>query len=231
MLVVGDTQEMFMPLLDGFLCTPEESGPIIDALMQQIPTMFADTRETETVLLPAIFAGLDALRASECVGKLLVFHSSLPTAEAPGKLKNRDDRKLLGTDKEKTVLSPQTQAYNALGQECVEAGCSVDLFIFNNSYIDIATIGQVSRLTGGEVFKYTYFQADIDGERLIRDIIMDISRPIAFDAVMRVRTSTGVRATDFYGHFYMSSTTDMELAAIGKLLFFTLNWFYFVLNC
>lgn len=88
----------------------------------------------------------------------MVFHSSLPIAEAPGKLKNRDDRKLLGTDKEKTVLTPQSQAYNQLGQDCVAAGCSVDLFLFNNSYIDVATIGQVSRLTGGEIFKYTYFQ-------------------------------------------------------------------------
>lgn len=45
-----------------------------------------------------------------------------------------------------------------LGQECVGAGVSVDLFIMNNSYIDLATIGQVSRLTGGEIYKYTYFQ-------------------------------------------------------------------------
>jgi len=29
----------------------------------------------------------------------------LPIAEAPGKLKNREDRKLLATDKEKTILS------------------------------------------------------------------------------------------------------------------------------
>lgn len=70
----------------------------------------------------------------------------------------RDERKLLGTEKERTVLTPQTQAYNQLGQDCVQFGCSVDLFIFNNSYIDIATISQVSRLTGGEVYKYTYFQ-------------------------------------------------------------------------
>lgn len=68
---------------------------------------------------------------------------------------------MLGTDKERSVLTPQTQAYNQLGQDCVGAGCSVDLFIFNNAYIDIATIGQVSRLTGGEVFKYTYFQVAI----------------------------------------------------------------------
>ena len=34
-------------------------------------------------------------------GKLYIFHSSLPIVEAPGKLKNREDRKLLATDKEK----------------------------------------------------------------------------------------------------------------------------------
>uniref|UniRef100_A0A182S5P3 Sec23/Sec24 trunk domain-containing protein n=1 Tax=Anopheles maculatus TaxID=74869 RepID=A0A182S5P3_9DIPT len=178
--------------------------------------MFGDTRETETILLPALQAGLEALKASECVGKLYVFHSSLPNAEAPGKLKIRDDRKLLGTDKEKTVLTPQSTVYNMLAQDCVGAGVSVDLFAFNNAYIDLATIGQVARLTGGEVYKYTYFQADIDGRRMVNDLLKNISRPIAFDAVMRVRTSTGVRATDFYGHFFMTNTKDIEIASIGK---------------
>ncbi|XP_058120150.1 protein transport protein Sec24C [Anopheles ziemanni] len=214
MMVVGDLQEMFMPLLDGFLVDPIESSTVIDALMDQIPKMFGDTRETETILLPALQAGLEALKASDCVGKLYVFHSSLPNAEAPGKLKARDDRKLLGTEKEKTVLTPQSTVYNMLAQDCVGAGVSVDLFAFNNAYIDLATIGQVARLTGGEVYKYTYFQADIDGQRLVNDLIKNISRPIAFDAVMRVRTSTGVRPTDFYGHFFMSNTKDMEIASI-----------------
>jgi len=158
MMVVGDVQDMFMPLLDGFLCDVEESSTVIDALMEQIPAMFAETRETETVLAPAIQAGMEALRAAQCAGKLLVFHSSLPIAEAPGKLSNRDDRKLLGTDKEKAVLGPQNNAYYNLGQECVGVGCSVDLFIFNNAYVDLATIGQVARLTGGQIYKYTYFQ-------------------------------------------------------------------------
>ncbi|XP_033150703.1 protein transport protein Sec24C, partial [Drosophila busckii] len=216
MMVVGDVQEMFMPLLDGFLCHPEESAAVIDALMEEIPRMFVDTKETETILYPAIQAGLEALKASNASGKLLVFSSTLPIAEAPGKLKNRDDRKLLGGDKEKTVLTPQTTAYNQLGQECVQQGCSVDLFVFNNAYIDIATIGQVPRLTGGEVYKYTYFQAELDGKRLIEDIIKNVSRPIAFDAVMRVRTSAGMRPTDFYGHFFMSNTTDVELASIDS---------------
>ena len=71
------------------------------SLLEQIPVMFGDSRETETILGPVIQAGLDALKSADCAGKLYIFHTSLPTAEAPGKLRNRDDRKLLGSDKEK----------------------------------------------------------------------------------------------------------------------------------
>lgn len=45
------------------------------------------------------------MQAADCPGKLLIFHSSLPTAEAPGKLRNRDDKKLINTDKEKVGAS------------------------------------------------------------------------------------------------------------------------------
>ena len=60
-----------------------------------------------------------------------------------------------------TVLSPQTPYYTKLGQDCVAAGCSVDLYIFPNSYIDVASIAEVPRLTGGGLYKYTYFQVHI----------------------------------------------------------------------
>lgn len=46
------------------------------------------------------------MQAADCPGKLFIFHSSLPTAEAPGKLKPRDDRKLVNTDKEKVSARP-----------------------------------------------------------------------------------------------------------------------------
>jgi len=98
------------------------------------------------------------------VGKVLVFHSSLPTSEiAPGKLKNREgERRLLGTDKEKVILTPQTTYYNQLAQDCVGSGVSIDLYLFNNSFVDVATIGQVARVTGGSVNKYTYFQVSLE---------------------------------------------------------------------
>lgn len=81
--------------------------------------MFAETRDTEVVLGPVIQAGLDALKSAGCPGKLFVFHTSLPVCEAPGKLKNRDDRKLLGTEKEKVCTSWSVLAEFGVCNKCV----------------------------------------------------------------------------------------------------------------
>uniref|UniRef100_A0A3Q2ZBC0 SEC24 homolog C, COPII coat complex component n=2 Tax=Hippocampus comes TaxID=109280 RepID=A0A3Q2ZBC0_HIPCM len=214
MLVVSDVSEMFVPLLDGFLVNVGESRQVIESLLDHIPEMFANTRETETVFGPVIQAGLEALKAADCAGKLFVFHTSLPIAEAPGKLKNREDKKLIGTDKEKSLFQPQVSFYNTLAKECVAQGCCVDLFLFPNQYVDVATLAVVPVSTGGSVYKYTYFQAQSDQERFLNDLRRDVQKPIGFDAVMRVRTSTGIRATDFFGSFFMSNTTDVELAGL-----------------
>lgn len=76
------------------------------------------------------------------VGKIYIFHCTLPThgndVDTPGRLKPRwtnsidEIRKLLGTDKEKTVLSPDTNKYyTGLGQKCVKDYASgIELFLF-----------------------------------------------------------------------------------------------------
>uniref|UniRef100_A0A8C2YE20 SEC24 homolog C, COPII coat complex component n=1 Tax=Coturnix japonica TaxID=93934 RepID=A0A8C2YE20_COTJA len=214
MMVVSDVADMFVPLLDGFLVNVNESRTVITSLLDQIPEMFADTRETETVFGPVIQAGLEALKAAECAGKLFIFHTSLPIAEAPGKLKNRDDKKLINTDKEKTLFQPQTSFYNNLAKDCVAQGCCVDLFLFPNQYLDVATLGVVTYQTGGSIYKYAYFQLEADQDRFLNDLRRDVQKEVGFDAVMRVRTSTGIRATDFFGAFYMSNTTDVEMAGL-----------------
>uniref|UniRef100_A0A8C3LKM9 SC24C protein n=1 Tax=Chrysolophus pictus TaxID=9089 RepID=A0A8C3LKM9_CHRPC len=214
MMVVSDVADMFVPLLDGFLVNASESRTVIASLLDQIPEMFADTRETETVFGPVIQAGLEALKAAECAGKLFIFHTSLPIAEAPGKLKNRDDKKLINTDKEKTLFQPQTSFYSNLAKDCVAQGCCVDLFLFPNQYLDVATLGVVTYQTGGSIYKYAYFQLETDQDRFLNDLRRDVQKEVGFDAVMRVRTSTGIRATDFFGAFYMSNTTDVEMAGL-----------------
>ncbi|KFP72490.1 Protein transport protein Sec24D, partial [Apaloderma vittatum] len=210
MMVVSDVGEVFVPLLDGFLVNFQESRSVVINLLDQIPEMFADTNESETIFAPVIQAGMEALKAAECAGKLFIFHSSLPTAEAPGKLRNRDDKKLLNTDKEK----PQVNSYEALARDCVANGCCVDLFLFPNQYVDVASMGLVTMYTGGTLYKYNNFQLEADSPRFLSDLRRDIGKKTGFDAIMRVRTSTGFRATDFFGAIYMNNTTDVEMAAV-----------------
>lgn len=216
MCIMCDRDDMFVPLSGGILCDAKEAAENIDKLMETIPENFTNTRETSGVLGCAIRAGMEALKASGRVGKMFVFHSSLPGGGGQGSLKMREDRKLLGTEKEKGVLTPQTTYYNSLGQDLVAVGGSVDLYLFNDSYVDLATIGQVPRLTGGQVYKYAFFQSNRDGTRLLEDLKLNVGRNIGFDAVMRVRTSQGVRPVEFFGHFFMSNTTDVELASVDS---------------
>ncbi|XP_069878605.1 protein transport protein Sec24D [Dipodomys merriami] len=214
MMVVTDVGEVFVPLLDGFLVNYQESQSVIHNLLDQIPEMFADSNENETVFAPVIQAGMEALKAAECPGKLFIFHSSLPTADAPGKLKNRDDKKLVNTDKEKLLFQPQTNVYESLAKDCVSHGCSVALFLFPSQYVDVASLGVVPQLTGGTIYKYNHFQMHLDSQQFLKDLRNDIEKKIGFDAIMRVRTSTGFRATDFFGAIFMNNTTDVEMAAM-----------------
>nr|CAB3265936.1 protein transport protein Sec24C [Phallusia mammillata] len=214
MMVVSDVNDVFVPLQDGFLVNLHESRHVINSLLDQIPDMFRDTRETELVFAPVIQAAVQALKSARCAGKLFMFHTSLPIGDAPGKLKNRDDRKLIGTDKEKVLFSPASNFYEKLAKECVSQSCCVDLFLFPTQYVDIATLSQVPQLTGGQIYNYKFFRPEVDGERFIKDLAHDLQRDIVFDAIMRVRTSTGIRPVEFIGSLYMSNTTDVELAAI-----------------
>ncbi|CAL8283429.1 unnamed protein product [Boreogadus saida] len=112
-------------------------------------------------------------RRLSAAGSSIIFHASIPTAEAPGKLKNRDDEKLVSTDKEKTLFHPVKGVYEQLSKDCVAQGCSVDLFLFPSQYLDIATMGDVSAHTGGAVYKYSNFQCallytTVGGQRRLR---------------------------------------------------------------
>lgn len=57
-----------------------------------------------------------------------------------------------------TLFQPQVSFYNSLAKDCVAQGCCVDLFLFPNQYVDLATLGVVPVSTGGSIYKYTYFQ-------------------------------------------------------------------------
>ena len=149
-MIVSDVDDIFVPLQEGFLTNPMESRDLLDTLLDEIPNMFANSRVNESVFAPVIQAGCEALKANNANGKLFIFQSSgLPTAEAPGKLKPHEDKKLLGTNKEHLLWTSADKLYTKIAKDCVDCGVAVDTFLFTSQHVDIATLSECSNLTAG----------------------------------------------------------------------------------
>ncbi|CAI2351971.1 unnamed protein product [Caenorhabditis sp. 36 PRJEB53466] len=188
MMVMTDVEDPFVPFVDGLLLPISQALPALRAALRDIPRTFAfaPTKITDTILHSTVQAGLDALKCSDRVGKLIVFSSSPPTFDAKFK---------------------SDQSYTKLGSECVEAGVTVDLFLFPNAFIDVETIGQLSSLTGGSILTFPGFSAEKDGIRMMHDLERHLSKKIAFDCTARVRTSAGIRPI---------SNVPLKLASIDE---------------
>ncbi|KAI9315351.1 Sec23/Sec24 trunk domain-containing protein [Dichotomocladium elegans] len=212
MLVVSDLNEMFVPLEHGFLANPGESSGIIIDLLRNIPQMFKDSVQPESVFTPAVRSGLLAL--SNTGGNLFVFQSCLPN-HGPGALKTREDKSLYNTEKEKQLFSPQNDAYKALGKECVDNAVCVHTWLFPAEYIDAATVGVVSNLTGGDLRYYPNFNAN-ESSKIVYQLDHDLHRDTGYDGVLRIRCSDGLQVIDHYGNCHMSTYTDMDLAGIDE---------------
>lgn len=50
--------------------------------------------------------------------------------------------------------------YDELGNKCVNSSCSVDLYLFNNTYSDVATLATIPSLTGGDLYMFVLFIFD-----------------------------------------------------------------------
>jgi len=211
MMVVSDTADVFLPLKKGLLVNVHESQEVIEAVLDQIPHNFGATKETEPCFGAAMQAAQLAIKDNG--GKVLAFQSSLPQAQ-PGQLTKREDVAMLGTEKEKALFCPTNPFYGTLAKECCKFGVSNEIFVFPNAYIDVASISPLATMTGGQMHRYPYFRAATGGTKLIADIRHIVTRKMGLEAMMRLRCSTGLRATDFYGAMTMDNTTDVEMAAV-----------------
>lgn len=136
---------------------------------------------------------------------------------------------MYGTDKEKTLFIPQDPFYRTTAEECVDAGVGVNLFLFPSQYIDVASLGVLPGLTGGELFFYPRFEPVRDGAKLRAEIRRVAERETGYSVTMRIRCSNGtaclaaaqstdalpgLRIADHFGNFFQRNVTDLEFGMI-----------------
>lgn len=126
-------------------------------------------------------------------GQVNIFQSKLPTS-GPGALKPRDETKLQGTDNEKKLFMPQDAFYRECAEEAVEAGIGFNLFLFPDQFIDVATLGVLSGLTGGEVYFQPRFDPVRDGSRMRSQLSRLMTSELGTSVTLRIRCSEGMSA-------------------------------------
>ncbi|CAN0562380.1 unnamed protein product, partial [Ectocarpus sp. 12 AP-2014] len=87
----------------------------------------------------------------------------------------------------------------------------VDLFLFSSGYTDVATLVNLPKFTAGQLFYYPAFNAQSEGVKFNAELTRVLTRATAFEAVMRVRATRGLRITNFYGNYFIRGTDLLAL--------------------
>jgi protein transport protein SEC24 len=200
--------ELFVPLPDDLLVNLQESREVIDAFLESLPSMFENSTSNNACLGPALKAAFTVTK--HIGGKMCVFQSSLPTL-GDGKLVPRENSAIMGTPDEVKLLRPATNWYKDTAIEFSRAQISVDMFLFPRAYIDVATMGDLPKVTAGTLHTYPGFNYETDGPRFESELCTALTQHTAFEAVMRIRCTRGMRISNFHGNFFVRGTDLLAL--------------------
>lgn len=211
MMVVAELDDPFCPMPDDLLVNLAESRPVIDAFLDMVCDMHAQTQNMESAMGPAIQAAFMAM--SHVGGKLLVFQSCLPTLGA-GRLMNREDtRSSPDASKEHLLRGPVDGYFKKTSAECSRHQICIDLYTIAAPFSDLASMSVLCKYTGGEMRHYPGFTLEKDGAKYEKELKNNLTRFTAWEAVCRVRCSKGFRVSSFNGHFFIRSMDLLALPA------------------
>jgi protein transport protein SEC24 len=173
--------------------------------LDKLQNMFKDTQNTACAMGSALRSGLRLIQSTG--GKMTVLSATLPNI-GYGKLELREDKKLLGTSKEGSLLQPANSFYKSFAVECSKQQVSIDMFLFSSQYQDVATLSNLPRYTGGQTWFYPGWNAarSEDAIKFAKEFTSYLSAEIGLEAVLRVRATTGLRMNAFYGNFFNRSS-------------------------
>ncbi|KAJ6051037.1 hypothetical protein N7460_001571, partial [Penicillium canescens] len=205
MLVVSDLDEPFLPIPGDLLVTLSECRENIEVFLDKLQEMFQNTQNNSCAMGSALRAGYKLI--SPVGGKMTVLSASLPNI-GHGALTMREDKKVLGTSKESSLLQTGNSFYKSFAVECSKAQVSVDMFLFSSQYQDVASLSNLPRYTGGQTYFYPGWSAarKEDAMKYAREFSDYLSSEIGLEAVLRVRATTGLRMSTFYGNFFNRSS-------------------------
>lgn len=213
---VTDLEELCVPLPGESLLMPlDKALQQLEELTQLVPTIFAHTKRPDAAFGAAIEAC--AILLEETGGRLLAFQHTLPSL-APMKLVHRDDVRVYGTDKERPLLQPADESWSKLGKRLASLHICCSTFHFTaHNYVDLASMGTLSRLTGGQMYLYANCVPERREEwaaKLHAELHRNLTRNFGYEGVLRVRCSRGLRVESYLTGQHIFGDVDVDVPGI-----------------
>lgn len=117
------------------------------------------------------------------------------------------------------MFTPENNFYRELALDCNSKCICVDLFLALSTKqisMDVATMQQITGITGGDLNLHTDFNANSHGEKLYYQIFRNMTRIVANDCMVKVRVSTGLTVTQYFGGFGTYQAPEFGLACIDQ---------------
>jgi protein transport protein SEC24 len=214
MLVMSDIADPFCPLGGTAAAVNlSQHKNTLKTLLESIPKLFASTQIGECAGGAALKATIDALKLG-VGGRVLLFLASLPHAGALS-LRPREAGRPPSERDTLEVMLPEGKEYAALAQHAAEHQVSIDIFALSQGYVDLATLSVLCTETSGSMHRYNPFNPAADGARFHNDLRWCLMRPQGFEAVARLRVSTGLAVDNYVGAFHRRNLTDLHFPALS----------------
>lgn len=212
--VVSDIDDLFLPFCNGLFVRPQESMRIIDMTLDKIIEYVTMDKFGHVApvcygsALEAAKLAIDTATESQG-GKIICTLNSLPTVGKGNLVLKKDDalRKKLNCDND---------FYKKIGNQFLRSYISLDLFVTSPGFVDMSTISYPVEATSGNLKWYSNFNHDKDSFTLINDMTNSVTSIVGYQALMKVRCSTGLNVSQYYCESSEYSDRDPMIPVLTK---------------
>ncbi|CCH62456.1 hypothetical protein TBLA_0H01690 [Henningerozyma blattae CBS 6284] len=212
--IVSELDDVFLPFYNGMFVKPDDAINVIYDTLRKIEN-FVNMDKYSHVAYSCFGSALQAAKlALDTItkgngGKIICTLNALPNC-GNGILVNKRD------DATRKNLKCDSDFYNKIAYDLLKSNISVDTYVTNAGYIDMATTTFPSQVTSGLVNYYPHFRHGVDDGRIINDMIQNISNIVGYQGVFKVRSSNGISPFEYYLESADGITRDPLVSCLTK---------------
>lgn len=197
-----DLEDPFVPFYQGLFADPNECALQIEDALNKIEDFCNgdSNQDAESCLSVALRSAMMCLEQVGG-GKITAVLSSLSSWGPGGSVITslRHVGRAPLAEEEKKALAPSNKYYQLLAKDMVAQNVALDIFAISDTPVDMANIGWLASVTGGQAHKWVNFLPVRDSRAFCAKIFNSVHKTVGYQGLFKLRCSTGLQVLQYYG--------------------------------